>query len=117
MGEGAVVVRVVEEGLGVFFGGRSVGAVGHGFVVVAGGGIVDGGGSGGAIVGGGGGFGTGRIEEFGAAGVGGDHADFVGVVEGEVRVDEDEEVGDGGGEGEGRGEKSPGVRVGVEDDG
>lgn len=62
-------------------------------------------------------MGTWRVEEFGAAGVGGDYADFVGVVEGEVGVDEDEEVGDGGGEGEGWGEKSPCVRVGVEDDG
>lgn len=42
---------------------------------------------------------------------------FVGVVEGEVGVYEDEDVGDGLGEGEGGGEEGPGMGVCIEDDG
>ena len=37
-----------------------------------------------------------RVEEFGTLAVAGYDGDFVGVVEGEVGVDEDLEVGDGG---------------------
>lgn len=47
----------------------------------------------------------------------GDDGDAVGAVEGEVRVDEDEQVGYGLREGQRVVEKSPGVGVRVEDDG
>jgi hypothetical protein len=47
----------------------------------------------------------------------GDDGDFVGVVTGEVGVEEDEDVGDCGGEREGGFEDRPGMRVCVEDDG
>ncbi len=43
-------------------------------------------------------FGRGRIEPLGFVTVGGNDGDFVGVVGGEVGVDEDEKVGDGTGE-------------------
>jgi len=55
------------------------------------------------------------VEEFGSLGMRGYDGYFVGVVEGEVSVYENEEVGDGGGEGEDWGEEGPGVGVCVED--
>ena len=58
-----------------------------------------------------------RVEEIGAPDVAGYDGNFVGVVEREVGVDEDEEVGNGLGEGERGLEQCPGVGVGVEDDG
>ena len=57
------------------------------------------------------------IEPCRFVGVGGYYGDFVGVVAGEVGVEEDEDVGDGGGEGKGGVEEGPGVWVGVDDDG
>ncbi len=42
--------------------------------------------------------GRGWVEPLGFVAVGGDDGDFVGVVGGEVGVDEDEKVGDGTGE-------------------
>lgn len=42
--------------------------------------------------------GWGWVEPLGFVAVGGDDGDFVGVVGGEVGVDEDEKVGDGTGE-------------------
>ena len=56
-----------------------------------------------------------RVEEFGAPCVTGYYGDFVGVVEGEVGVDEDLEVGDSSGEGKYWVEESPGMGVCVED--
>lgn len=58
-----------------------------------------------------------RVQPGGGLAVRGDDGDFVGVVTGEVGVEEDEDVGDCGGEREGGFEDRPGMRVCVEDDG
>lgn len=59
----------------------------------------------------------GRIEKAGGMRVRGDDGDLVGVVDGQVGVDEDKEVCDEGGQGQSVGQEAPGVRVCVEDDG
>ena len=106
-GFGAVGGEFGSCGLGGYGGGGGGLGVSHLDVVGGVGGILL---WGCAVVGGGGG-----VEKLGALGVAGYHGDLVGVVEGEVGVDEDEEVCYRFGEREGVGEESPGVRVRVED--
>lgn len=60
---------------------------------------------------------SGGIQPYGAVHVCGYDGDLVGVAEGEVGVDEDEDVGDCLGEGEAGFEGGPGAWVGVDDDG
>ena len=57
------------------------------------------------------------VEPDSSVGMGGDESDLVGVAEGEVGIDEDEDVCDGLGDGEHVGESCPRARVGVDDDG
>lgn len=57
------------------------------------------------------------IQPYGAVHVCGDDGDLVGVAEGEMGVDKDEDVGDCLGEGEAGVEGGPGAWVGVDDDG
>lgn len=47
----------------------------------------------------------------------GDDGNLVGMIEGKMGVDENEEIGDGSGKGECIGEESPSIGVGIENDG
>ena len=58
-----------------------------------------------------------RVKPNGPAVVGGDQSDLVGIAEGEVGIDKDEDVGYELGEREDFREGGPGPRVGVDDDG
>lgn len=59
----------------------------------------------------------GGIKPFCSLGVAGEHGDFVGVVDGEVGVDEDQKICNGLGERERVCDHGPGAWIGVEDDG
>lgn len=56
------------------------------------------------------------VEKVGALGVTGYDGDLVGMIEGKMGVDEDEEVGDGSGKREGIREEGPGVGVRIQND-
>ena len=57
------------------------------------------------------------VEKHCPLGVAGDHGDLVGVVDGQVGVDEKKEAGERRGERQGGSQQSPGMRIGIEDDG
>lgn len=107
VGGGGVGEEGAEGGLDGGFEVREGAVFGGGFVGVGEVGGVGGGGGGGGRGGG--------VEPFGGFGVGGEDGDTVGVREGEMRVEEEEEVGESGAEREAWSELGPGVWVGVED--
>lgn len=104
--EGTVLVRVVYWGNR----NRKVGWIAHSSVSVVCVGAV---GLAGSFVS----DGWSRVKPFCSFAMACDDSHTIRVIDGEVRVDEDEEVRHGLGQGQGVGKQIPGMRVGVENDG